>query len=85
VANCEIERLDGKGVQGRVILKIDFHGVSCCPVWAQGMQQYRGTLMLKLALCASGVVDIKLFSSSGTKNAVRLRHCTSTSTHNSSH
>jgi hypothetical protein len=38
MANCEIEHLEGKGLQGRVTLKIVFHGVSCCPVWAQGMQ-----------------------------------------------
>lgn len=71
-------------LQGWVILKIVFHGVSCCPVRAQ-MQQYRRTLMLKIAVSTSGVGDVELFSSSGTRNAVRLRPCTSTSIHNSSH
>ena len=85
MANCEIEHLEGKGLQGRVILKIVFHSVSCCPVWAQGMQQFWGTLTLKMSLSASDVGNVKLFSFSGTKKEVRLRHSTSTSTHNSSH
>ena len=61
MANCEIEHLKGKGLQGRVILKIVFHGVSCCLVRAQGIQQYQVTVMLKIALSASGVGDVKLF------------------------
>jgi hypothetical protein len=59
MANCESEHLEGKGLQGRVILKIVFHGVSCFPVWAQGFQQYRGNLLLKIALSATGVGDVR--------------------------
>lgn len=80
MADCESEHL-----QGRVILKIVFRGVYCRLAQAQGMLQYRGNLMIKIALSAIGVGDVQLFSSSGTRNAVRLRHCTSTSTLNSSH
>jgi hypothetical protein len=51
--------LEGKGLQGSLILKIIFHGVHCCPVQAQEMQQYRVTLMLNIALSITGVGDVK--------------------------
>jgi hypothetical protein len=58
-SHCEHEHLEGKGLQGSLILKIIFHGVNCCPVRAQEMQQYRVTLMLKIALNTTGVGDVK--------------------------
>ena len=60
-SHCESEHLESKGLQGSLILKIIFYGDSCCLVRAQGMQQYQFTVMLEIALSASGVGDVKLF------------------------